>query len=136
MKVAVSATGKTLDALVDPRFGRCACLLFVDGDTRRIIGGGPNEFAAASGGAGPRVARWAIDEGAEVVITGNVGPNALDVLRAGGVRVITGASGRVAAAVATLAHEEYGQSAPGASPPSSDATGDGGISPRRFDPCR
>ena len=32
MKVAVSATGSTLDAPVDPRFGRCEVFVLVETD--------------------------------------------------------------------------------------------------------
>jgi len=33
MKIAVSATGLTLDAEVDPRFGRCQYFVIVDPET-------------------------------------------------------------------------------------------------------
>ena len=33
MKVAISATGDSLGAVVDSRFGRCAWLLLVDSET-------------------------------------------------------------------------------------------------------
>jgi len=36
MKVAVSATGPTLDAEVDPRFGRCPYFGIIDPDTMRL----------------------------------------------------------------------------------------------------
>ncbi|HNY79853.1 MAG: NifB/NifX family molybdenum-iron cluster-binding protein [Sedimentisphaerales bacterium] len=32
MKIAVTSTGKTMDAQVDPRFGRAACFVVVDTD--------------------------------------------------------------------------------------------------------
>jgi len=32
MKVAVSANGKELDAIIDPRFGRCAYFIIVETD--------------------------------------------------------------------------------------------------------
>jgi predicted Fe-Mo cluster-binding NifX family protein len=33
MKIGISATGKTLDAEVDPRFGRCQYFIIADIDT-------------------------------------------------------------------------------------------------------
>ena len=30
MKIAISSSGKTLDSLLDPRFGRCAWFLIID----------------------------------------------------------------------------------------------------------
>ena len=32
MKIAVSSSGKDLDSLIDPRFGRCTCFLMVETD--------------------------------------------------------------------------------------------------------
>ena len=93
MKVAISATDNSLDAAVDPRFGRCAYLIVVETDTMEVIGGGRNEFAAAPGGAGTQTAQQVAELGAEAVLTGNVGPNAFNILKAAKVRILTGASG-------------------------------------------
>jgi len=51
MRIAVSATGPTLDAEVDPRFGRCQYLIFVDTDNMQFEAE-ENVSIAASGGAG------------------------------------------------------------------------------------
>ena len=86
MKVAVSANGKSLDCMMDPRMGRCDYFLLVDSDTmdfQAIQNGAVN----ASGGAGIQAAQTLLDNKAEVVITGNVGPNAWDILAAAGVKV-------------------------------------------------
>ena len=32
MKIAISSMGRDLDAVIDPRFGRCACFVIVDTD--------------------------------------------------------------------------------------------------------
>lgn len=37
MKIGISATGKDLDSLLDPRFGRCAYFLMVDADTEEFL---------------------------------------------------------------------------------------------------
>lgn len=94
MKVAISSSGNTLDASVDPRFGRCLYFIVVDTDKEefKVI---ENSGAGRPGGAGVNAAQLLIDEGVEVLVSGNVGPNAEQALKAGGVRIITGVSGTV-----------------------------------------
>jgi len=94
MKIVVSATGQTLDDPVDPRFGRCAYLLFVDSESMDFEAI-DNAGAGASGGAGIATGQTVVDKGAQVVITGNIGPNAHRVLSGAGIEVITGAYGTV-----------------------------------------
>jgi predicted Fe-Mo cluster-binding NifX family protein len=98
MKIAVTSTGKTLDSQVDPRFGRAACFIIIDTETMafNVI---DNENIAAAGGAGISSAKLVIDAGAEAVLTGNCGPNAERTLSAAGLKLYTGATGKVAEAV-------------------------------------
>ena len=98
MKIAISSTGATLDAEVDPRFGRCAFFMIVDPDTREWEAVS-NEAAQMGGGAGIKAAQLVADKGAEVLITGNCGPNAFQSLMAANIRVFTGASGSVRDAI-------------------------------------
>ncbi|HPC96037.1 MAG TPA: NifB/NifX family molybdenum-iron cluster-binding protein [Sedimentisphaerales bacterium] len=101
MKIAVTSTGRTMDAQVDPRFGRAACFLIVDTETMKfqVI---ENSSGDAGGGAGISAAKTVIDAGAKAVLTGNCGPNAERTLRAGNVRLYTGVTGTVAEAVEQL----------------------------------
>jgi predicted Fe-Mo cluster-binding NifX family protein len=94
MKIAVSATAPDLDAEVDPRFGRCRYFLIIDSDTMNFDTIS-NESEMASGGAGIKAAQTVAKTGANVVITGNIGPNAFQTLQAAGIKVITGANGFV-----------------------------------------
>ena len=119
MKIAVSASDNSLDAAVDPRFGRCAYLLIIDSQTSEIVGGGRNEFAAAGGGAGTQTAQGAIREGAEAVLTGNIGPNAYNVLRAGKIKVYAGVSGSVRDAIVRLNKGELRETPSSTAPPHS-----------------
>ena len=98
MKVAISATGPTLDDEVDPRFGRCQHFIIVDPDTMQFEAL-ENTSAMAAGGAGISTAQMIVSQGAQVVLTGNCGPNAYQVLSAGGIQVITGVSGKVRDAI-------------------------------------
>jgi predicted Fe-Mo cluster-binding NifX family protein len=56
MKICVSSTGNTLDAPVDPRFGRCRYFLIVDSETMQFEAV-PNIASGAMGGAGIQAAK-------------------------------------------------------------------------------
>ena len=94
MKIGVSSTGENLDANVDQRFGRCKYFLIVDTESMEfeVLS---NENAMASGGAGIQAAQTIAKTGTEVVVTGNVGPNAFQTLSAAGMKIFTGASGTI-----------------------------------------
>ena len=94
MKIAISATGPSLDAEVDPRFGRCQYFLIVNPDTMEFEAI-DNTSKVASGGAGIASAQAVAGKGAQVVLTGNCGPNASQTLSGAGVQVITGVSGKI-----------------------------------------
>lgn len=99
MKVAVSATGKGLDAAVDPRFGRCSTLMLVETDDMSLE---PVDNASSSlgGGAGIQTAQMVAHKGAKAVLTGSCGPNAHQTLSAAGIEVFVGCTGTVADVVA------------------------------------
>jgi predicted Fe-Mo cluster-binding NifX family protein len=94
MKICVTATSNSLDAPIDPRFGRCPNFVIVDSETMQFEAI-PNMASGATGGAGIQAAQTIANKGAEVLITGNVGPNAFQALSAAGVKIVTGASGTV-----------------------------------------
>jgi predicted Fe-Mo cluster-binding NifX family protein len=94
MKVAVTSTGPTLDAAVDPRFGRCACFVIVEIDDMSFEAV-ENANSALGGGAGIQSAQLVASKGARTVLTGNCGPNAHQTLSAAGIEVIVGSSGTV-----------------------------------------
>lgn len=98
MRVAISAMGPEYSSPVDPRFGRCRFLIFHDSETGEWEAV-PNENMDASGGAGIRTAQMVLNREAAAVITGNVGPNAMEVLLAGNVLVYTGVKGTVESAL-------------------------------------
>lgn len=98
MIVAVSSSGQDLNSQIDPRFGRCTNFIFVNSDTMSFEAiANPN--ISAAGGAGIQSAQMVADRGAEVVLTGNCGPNAYQTLSAAGVQLIIGVSGTVGDAV-------------------------------------
>lgn len=84
MRIAVSAQGNTLDALASPVFGRCLAFVFVDTETLDFEAV-PNPAMNQGGGAGIQAAQFVVEHGAQAVLTGNLGPNAFDVLKAAGI---------------------------------------------------
>jgi len=87
MKIAITAQGKELSSEIDLRFGRAKWIIIVDSET--------GDFAAhdnvvnlnAVQGAGIQTGQNIANLGVEVVITGNVGPNAFKTLNTAGVKI-------------------------------------------------
>lgn len=98
MKIAVSATGGSINAMVEEKFGRAPYYVIVDSDTMHF-GIVVNPNVLADYGAGPQTASLIAEQGARVVLTGRVGPNAKNALNAVGIEIIEGVSGKVQAAV-------------------------------------
>ncbi len=89
MRIAVSTTEGGLDDKVSDVFGRAVSFTIVDvedGDIKSVEVV-RNDFAVRGGGAGVAVSQFLADKGVEVVLTGNVGPNALSVLNSAGIKV-------------------------------------------------
>jgi predicted Fe-Mo cluster-binding NifX family protein/predicted DNA-binding protein (UPF0251 family) len=86
-KIAVSSEGPALDDRVDPRFGRAAGFMIVDSETMEFeyLDNGASQTMAR--GAGIQAAENVARSGAEVVLTGYVGPKAFQTLQAAGVRI-------------------------------------------------
>ena len=98
MKICVTAQGGNLNSELDPRFGRCRYFLFVDKDTLAFEAV-ENPNIDTTGGAGIQSGQFVAKKEAKVVLTGNVGPNAFETLKAAGIDIVTGLSGRVKEAI-------------------------------------
>ena len=98
MKIAISTDGPDLSAPVNPRFGRCARFLIVDSQSGEFHAL-DNPGHVASGGAGIAAAEALVNQGIQAVLTGHVGPNAFEVLSAGGVSIYGGQTGSAQAAL-------------------------------------
>jgi predicted Fe-Mo cluster-binding NifX family protein len=94
MKIVVSANGANLDAPASPIFGRCPMYAFVDTDTMESEAV-ENPAIGASGGAGIQAAQFVVEQGARAVVTGNMGPNAFNVLQSAGVPIYLFGGGTV-----------------------------------------
>ena len=98
MKICISASAGSLDAQVDPRFGRCPYFMIVDSETMEFEAI-PNTVAGAMGGVGIKAAQVVASKGVKVVVTGNVGPNAFQALSTAGIEIVVGAFGTVREAI-------------------------------------
>jgi len=98
MRIVVTSNGRDLDAPASPVFGRCPFYVFVDTDTMQFRAM-DNPALSAAGGAGIQAAQFIIEQGAQAVLTGNVGPNAYNVFQAANVPVYLIGEGTVREAV-------------------------------------
>ena len=99
MRICITAQGKDLTASVDPLFGRASVFLFVDSETREAEA---VENVPSAHGAGVQAAQLLADQGAAILITGNIGPNAQRGLAASGIKVYLSGEGTVAGALGDL----------------------------------
>ena len=98
MKIAVTATGGSMSAPVDERFGRCAYFVIVDSETMKFTAFA-NPASELSGGSGPAAVREIAKQNVQVILTGRVGGNAQTGLDAAGIKVEVGSTGTVKEAV-------------------------------------
>ena len=106
MKICITSEGKNLDSMVDSRFGRCRNFIFFDTDTGNFQAY-ENDNSQFQGGAGIQSGQFVVAKGVKAVLTGNIGPNAHQVLSAAGVSVFTGASGTVKEAIEGYKNGKY-----------------------------
>ena len=106
MKLALPGSGKEMNTLIDPRFGRCRYFMVIDPDTLAFEAR-ENPFRTADRGAGIQAAQWMADQCVKTVMAGRVGPNAFKVLKRAGITVITGIQGEIREAVETYRAGEF-----------------------------
>ena len=83
MKIAVSSTGKNLTDSVSEVFARCPYFIIAEIENQEIkrFEAMKNESENQMGGAGISAAQLMAEKNINAVITKNVGPRALDVLK-------------------------------------------------------
>ncbi len=89
MRIVVSTVSGGLDDRVNPAFGRTPTFTVVDVENGEIVNVQvvPNPGYSQPRGAGVTAAQFVIDQGADVVISGQFGPNSSQVLQAAGIRM-------------------------------------------------
>jgi len=98
VRIAISATGPSLDAEVDPRFGRCQYFIIVDPETLEFEAL-ENASQMASCGTGIASAQTVANKEVQAVLTVNCGPKAYLTLKAAGIEVMTGVTGSIRDAI-------------------------------------
>jgi len=87
VKIAISTNGPTLDDTVNPRFGRAPGFLIVDSQSLEFSYLDNGLSQTMSQGAGIQAAQNVAGSGAQVVLTGYVGPKAFTALEAANVQI-------------------------------------------------
>ena len=88
MDICITATSDNLDSMMDERFGRCKYFIFVDPATLQFRAV-QNTAVNDSGGAGIAAATMVLKSTPAAIITGIIGGNAMEVLKAASARVFT-----------------------------------------------
>ena len=86
MKIIITSSGKTLDSEISEVFGRCPVFILADTETGEFTAF-DNTAVSARGGAGIQSAQFVVDQGAEAILNGNIGPKALSVIKAAGLPI-------------------------------------------------
>lgn len=93
MKIFISSTGQNENSQVSPIFGRCPYFVIYDEKEEKfeVI---ENDSWQAPRGAGIAATQKLVDLGCQVLITGNVGPNAFYALQSSGIKIYASVSGK------------------------------------------
>lgn len=79
MKYAITSRGKSTDASIDRRFGRCAYVVTFDADTKALEFL-PNPFKNEDEGVGPLLLDLLDEKGVKKVISGSFGIKIKDLM--------------------------------------------------------
>ena len=102
MKITVSARGESLDSDVDPRFGGSNGFILFDSETEETSYLDNSAQRDLAQGVGVKTAQMIAKAGAEVLVTGQLGPKAAQVLSKSGIKVYVCSSGTVREAIQAL----------------------------------
>jgi len=107
MKIAISSKNQDINGSVNEIFGRCPYFIIIEiedgkiGETQVI----KNESIEQTSGAGISAASLVADQKVGVVITGNIGPRALEVLNQFNILVYSG-SGKIKEVIQSFINKE------------------------------
>jgi len=87
MKIIFSSTGKNWDDKVDEKFGRAKGFVLYDEETKMLKWISNDRNRNAEHGAGIQAAQLVLNTGAEILITGRIGPKAREVLKKTNIKI-------------------------------------------------
>ncbi len=92
MRIVIPANGADLDAPISPVFGRCANFIFVDTEaeseeTDPTFEAHANPALQTPSGAGVQAAQFVLQQGAQAILSANLGPNAFRIIQSAGIPV-------------------------------------------------
>jgi len=87
MKIAITSYGKDLFSKVDRSFGRAKWFIVVDSETDTFEAHDNKQNVDIAQGAGIQAGQNVANLGVEVILTGNVGPNAFKTLSTASIKV-------------------------------------------------
>lgn len=92
-KIAICSTGSSPSSQVDERFGRCACFMIWDPETKEYTSLS-NTGPEAAHGAGTGAVQFLIKNNVGLVLSQRVGPKAFTVLEQAGIKILSGITGK------------------------------------------
>jgi len=102
MKIVVSTKGTSLNSDVDPRFGRAAGFFLYDTDTGNTTYLDNSPHRDLSQSTGIKSTQMIIEAGTDVLITGQMGPKAAQVLNRSKVEIYICTTGTIHEAIQSL----------------------------------
>ncbi len=107
MNICITAKEAGLDAAFDEHFGRAPYLVIVDGTTGEVVKAINNiDNQNAVQGAGLETGKVVSEAGADIVLTGHLGPKATDYLKMANIASYKVAAATVAEAFAKFKSKE------------------------------
>ncbi len=95
MRVAVTARGMDPEEEIDQRFGRAYWILINDEKKNTWEALDNAIYRNSRESAGVKCARRLVERDVKILLTGEIGPKALRILREGGIRVFIGGEGSI-----------------------------------------
>lgn len=92
-KIAICSTGSSPSSQVDERFGRCACFMIWDPETKEYASLS-NTGTESAHGAGTGAVQSLIQNNVGLVLSQRVGPKAFAVLKQAGIKTFSGIAGK------------------------------------------
>ena len=105
MKIAISCQEKSIDADVDPRFGRAPYFCIYDTETDSCEFIDNQQTLDSPSGAGVQSAQNVVNAGVSALLTGHCGPKAFRALSAAKIKIYTEVAGTVQEAVSSFRND-------------------------------